>query len=500
MVHKRPDILSTLAAASAIAALTASSVLAQSELPILTDAELRCQTSINEDTLRYVEKVFVARQECFNGQMNGTIDLAVDCRATGEGGAVTGDPATDAALATARSRMLADVPAKCAGVDLAVLDFPGFCQDVPLGRPFDAFDLTECLLLASDAVVERLIDIEQPDVDAIFPFPERNCRNEVSRRASIMFTRELGARQNCLLRRLKRKIPEQVDCRQEEDALAPATGDAGTDTDIVSAHNRNLRGISNACRPVFLNDIGFPNMCPSPAGNVYPLSALRDCMFATHHFDLVRFLDVMNPQTSTCGNSELEFGEQCDDGDNLTVPGELCRFDCSLNANCGDPTGTGEVTSVDALFVLRAAVGLESCDLSLCDVNSDGFITVLDAQLVLMASTGLGVVLDCPAPLSFTCGNGVLDMFEECDDGDALWRIGEECNASCLRLICGDANDTGAVTVTDAVFLLNVSMGQATCDLTVCDVNDDGAVDATDALVVLGVASGLDTPLSCPAF
>ena len=109
-------------------------------------------------------------------------------------------------------------------------------------------------------------------------------------------------------------------------------------------------------------------------------------------------------------------------------------------------------------------------------------------------------MLDCPAPLSFTCGNGVLDMFEECDDGDALWRIGEECNASCLRLICGDANDTGAVTVTDAVFLLNVSMGQATCDLTVCDVNDDGAVDATDALVVLGVASGLDTPLSCPAF
>ena len=499
MGQSRPaHTLHALVAASFLLIASAAGAQDPPDVPVLTQAELRCQTAINDSTRAYVEAVFVARQACFNGQMGGTVDLAADCTANTAMNESTGDPETDAALDVARGRLLSDVPASCAGVDLTELDFPGFCTNAPPDRPFDIFDLTDCLLSESDEVSEILIDVEQPPVEDILNFGDRKCRNEVSRKASIMFTGELDARQTCLLKQIRRRIPETVDCRLEDDALAPGTGDTGTDNGIVSAHNRNLRGISNACRPVFLTNVGFPNMCPEPSGNVYPLSALRDCMFSTHHFDIIRFLDIMNPATTKCGNGSLDFAEQCDDGDNTTTPGELCMFNCTVNSNCGDPTGTGGVTVIDALFILKASVGLESCALSLCDVNGDGFITASDARRVLLDSIGINVPFLCPAPISFTCGNGIVDMFEECDDGDAMWTLGEQCNASCLRLGCSDPNDSGTITTTDVVLILQASTGQRSCDLSVCDVDGNGSITPTDATIALNIANGLGGALNCP--
>ena len=68
-----------------------------------------------------------------------------------------------------------------------------------------------------------------------------------------------------------------------------------------------------------------------------------------------------------------------------------------------------------------------------------------------------------------------------------------------MRGSCGDAAaEFGAVTATDAIYILRAAIGLGTCDACVCDVDDTGAITTTDALRTLQHAVGLDIPLQCP--
>jgi len=99
------------------------------------------------------------------------------------------------------------------------------------------------------------------------------------------------------------------------------------------------------------------------------------------------------------------------------------------------------------------------------------------------------------------CGNGVLDGGEVCDDDDPSWVQGSYCNAACMPLACGDTDDSGTITATDALFTLRAGVGVAVCDDCVCDVDSSGggsSVTATDALRILQNGIGLPTPLNCP--
>jgi hypothetical protein len=73
---------------------------------------------------------------------------------------------------------------------------------------------------------------------------------------------------------------------------------------------------------------------------------------------------------------------------------------------CGDPIADGSiavaalpqaVTASDALFILRAGVGLGSCETCVCDVDGSGSITATDALLALAYAVGQPVELECPA-------------------------------------------------------------------------------------------------------
>jgi hypothetical protein len=76
------------------------------------------------------------------------------------------------------------------------------------------------------------------------------------------------------------------------------------------------------------------------------------------------------------------------------------------NESCGDPaqddgssSGFGAsavITVADALFVLRSAVGAESCALCICDVDGSGNISATDAVQVLQHALGGGGALECP--------------------------------------------------------------------------------------------------------
>ena len=64
--------------------------------------------------------------------------------------------------------------------------------------------------------------------------------------------------------------------------------------------------------------------------------------------------------------------------------------------------------------------------------------------------------------------------------------------------VCGDANDSGSVTVTDGVEVLSAAAGLTSeCSTPVCDVDGSGSVTVTDGVLVLRDAAGLGSGLDC---
>jgi hypothetical protein len=70
---------------------------------------------------------------------------------------------------------------------------------------------------------------------------------------------------------------------------------------------------------------------------------------------------------------------------------------CECIEHCADPVPVfGKVTATDALYVLRAGVGLFECELCLCDVDGSGVVNASDALRTLRIAVGLPISLACP--------------------------------------------------------------------------------------------------------
>jgi hypothetical protein len=69
-----------------------------------------------------------------------------------------------------------------------------------------------------------------------------------------------------------------------------------------------------------------------------------------------------------------------------------------------------------------------------------------------------------------------------------------------VAFVCGDADGSGAVTVTDGVQVLRMAAGlSSTCTLARCDVDGSGEVTVSDAVNVLRTAAGLSGANACVA-
>jgi len=97
-----------------------------------------------------------------------------------------------------------------------------------------------------------------------------------------------------------------------------------------------------------------------------------------------------------------------------------------------------------------------------------------------------------------TCGNGFLDVDEECDDGPNNGVSGG-CRLDCLiDRLCGDGDNNGIVNVTDAQWLLKHSIGLVgPCPLLACDPTLDAVVSVSDSQRVLFRSVGLLAQLVC---
>lgn len=78
-----------------------------------------------------------------------------------------------------------------------------------------------------------------------------------------------------------------------------------------------------------------------------------------------------------------------------TVPtGGTCADPVALTV--GRPASADAVTASDALFILGAAVGIQTCELCVCDADGSGGVAATDALVTLRAAVGQPVALECP--------------------------------------------------------------------------------------------------------
>jgi cysteine-rich repeat protein len=235
-------------------------------------------------------------------------------------------------------------------------------------------------------------------------------------------------------------------------------------------------------------------------------------------------------RAAVCGDGIVNVGvEECDDGaENSDVRPDACRTDCK-RAACGDGVvdsseecDDGNPSNADAcLTSCRAATcgdgyvqaGVEQCDDG--GANSDGTSNACRSDCT-KASCGDGILdsgeacddgnrIDTDACIegcvAATCGDGYVEAgVEECDDAaDNNDANPEGCTSTCeLPDVCGDADDNGLVTATDAKIILDVATGvSTTCARSRCAVDGSADVTASDARAVLASAVGLDSDLSC---
>jgi hypothetical protein len=74
--------------------------------------------------------------------------------------------------------------------------------------------------------------------------------------------------------------------------------------------------------------------------------------------------------------------------------GGTCADPVALTA--GESVSADAVTASDALFTLRAGIGLETCLLCVCDSDNSGSVSATDALTILRAAVGQPVTLNCP--------------------------------------------------------------------------------------------------------
>nr|MBA3454314.1 DUF4215 domain-containing protein [Deltaproteobacteria bacterium] len=158
--------------------------------------------------------------------------------------------------------------------------------------------------------------------------------------------------------------------------------------------------------------------------------------------DLTNNPGICEP-ANTCGNSAVEVGEICDDGN--TANGDGCESNCTITVVCGNGIRQGTEICDDGNQV--AGDGCENtCRLSI------GEMCTTDMQ----CASGFcdPVTMTCQPVVG--CGNGVLQTGEGCDDGNNV--VGDGCNATC------DIENTFPCNATPPGDIGNPSCASTLCD------------------------------------
>jgi cysteine-rich repeat protein len=199
--------------------------------------------------------------------------------------------------------------------------------------------------------------------------------------------------------------------------------------------------------------------------------------------------DANNCTIDTCNNAQgtcSHTAKNCADAQACTVdscnPVDGKCANTANNAACSD----GNVCSDD---ICSAMTGCSNpANTAPCD---DGVECTTGDTCVNKVCQGT------PGPGCQQCGNNVKEGTEACDDGNATFTSGEYCAAGCVLVLCGDPNNSGTITTSDAQYILRTAVGTATCTRQVCDVDNGGTIVTGDAQRVLRKSVGQQVVLNC---
>ncbi|MFN2376350.1 MAG: multicopper oxidase domain-containing protein [Candidatus Binatia bacterium] len=179
-------------------------------------------------------------------------------------------------------------------------------------------------------------------------------------------------------------------------------------------------------------------------------------------------------QTVSCGDGEVDEGEQCDQGVANGTAGSCCTADCTLVASSTQ---------------CRASTG--ECDpAEICN----GGNPLCPPDIVHPA--GLACTPDADVCTDDECDGAGLCVHTFDITNDPLCEP-TTTTTTLAETTCGDANGDGNVTAGDALIALRTGVGTSACPVCVCDVNSSGAVLAGDALLILRAAVGQAVELVC---
>jgi cysteine-rich repeat protein len=202
---------------------------------------------------------------------------------------------------------------------------------------------------------------------------------------------------------------------------------------------------------------------------------------------------------ASCGNAIIETGEDCDDGDQNSLAPDACRPDCSF-PTCGDgilDPGNGEecddsntqdqynctnaclIPTCGDGIIWDLGQGLETCDDGNqnnydgcpddpngdppgdCEesVCGDGHINLATEECDCGTDPGVLPFRNCTtinndvdaegcrtSCVQSACGDGIIGITEECDDGNMNANQPDRCRLNCMVPVCGDRIvDTGEV-------------------------------------------------------
>lgn len=371
----------------------------------LRGAAARASNQVNRD--------FRARSACLLRQERRRLDTdTVDCRADiPPYGGGTGDDPTDIHVKNAYVHVLSGIPVVCATADIVGLGYPLMCNNAT-GEDFNLYDLKQCLLDVNRVGVQDLLNIPFPREpvcgDGILAGDEE-CDNGFEDNSD---TTPDACRVDCTL-------PSCADGVRD-----PGNGEQCDDGNTSEGDGCGPACLTERCGDGIINNNGTEQCDNGDDNSNTTPDACR-----------------VNCKLPFCGDSVMDDGEICDDGNTASEDG--CRADCGAIERCGDGVfqpGLGEECDLGGGNSNTAPDTCRTnCELPSCGDN------VTDPSNSEECDDANTVDGDECSNLCQVCGNGNVSGDEECDNGDDNddFEV-DACRTTCRNAGCGDGIiDTG---------------------------------------------------------